>query len=1167
MIKTKKILAGGLNTDDSFGIFPAEDYQNAENVSIVSDADGKMAAIKNVWGDKKISNDLTLLFGNDKTCIGSYSDRENMRVIYFLHSTEDDDMVLCLNVKQETITLLLRNDMIDGDLDFRPESDYRINCITLVGEQLYWTDNYNQPRKINIERALRTFDNTYTRPDGSIPSPYTNLRLQDITIIKEPPVLPLLLTKLDSSANENIPTQINNFIDDSAFQFAYRFIYKDNEVSVLSPYSKLANYNNDDDTTNYDTIEVILPKSQYIHDEVNIVQILSRNGNSGVWSIIKELKRDDYSDEFAQHNTMGEDPYSFYFFNDVAGIFVSDEDAYRVFDNVPLKSRTLESARNRLFLGNNLLGYSPSGAGLSATLVDFEIGGSGDTVLGTYYHFSFWCVESFGIPGDVPLPTEFYEWVVVFISDDGYYVTQEDYLLFQSEGLPPTIVLSSEDKLAEASDTLNDVLDVLINRYVDVNYNCSAEDSYRGIPNLETGDRVYTGDDVIVYGLGGSVGLEPGALQFKTGSKYQIGIVFYDEYLRNAGVLTNDNCIVRTNERDYIETNYNVSIQWNIDLNTTDIPEWAHYYSIVRTKSMNISSFLQHYTGAMKYVSKDDDGNYVFGNDYNQDDTIGLAVDISRIVKDGFGYQFIDGDILKLYFSDSLTVKAYPLADQFGPYVITGKVDDIGTLNDPVNVLNKAIFEIQSPKRGSLEEPFYEVGVFYKVTNPGESNRTLPVIEGQLSGDVYLKERPFDETVDPPVNFVQEIMNINDDYWSEWLQDTGRPNIILFNSGQEYRITNIAYSNVYIQGTKVNGLSRFDLLDYRDLDEQNGSIQKIVNTARTQEYGSVLLAICTGETSSIYLGETRIVDNADNVLLSTSGDVIGTINNLKGGYGTLYPESVAENEGNVYFFDSLQGQVIRYSQNGLEPISDAKMTTWFKDYGRLSSVNGLAADTIIGGFDARTDEYLIYLPAINDVEEDVLVDYENTPTWHKLKKNDYKVLAFSKKYSRWTTSYTYKSEAFAEVANILIRFENGQVYKFTNEVYNTFGGQYYPSRVSVILNENPQVVKEMRGIAIEGNVRPEIVHFQNKRPYLQSSDILYSEFSQKEGIFYSQVLRDRLTPRFEGEYTNALLAGDYIRGQFIEIMIEFGSGSEQQEINFLDFMYSISSGHTNLLPQ
>ena len=1162
MIKTKKILTGGLNTDDAFSVFPEGDYQNAENVSIVTDADGKIAAIKNVWGDKRINNPLTQLFGDTMTCVGSFSDPVNMRVFYFLHSTEGDDMILSLNLKDNTIDLVLRNEQVDGDLDFRLEPEYRINCVSLVGDQLYWTDNYNQPRKINVERGLRTYDSTYTSADGTIPEPYDNIRLQDITIIKEPPVLPLSISKL-VSADETIPDQINNFIKDRSFQFSYRFVYRDNEVSVISPYSKLANYNDDDDQTNFDTIQITIPKDQPIHNEVRSVQILSRNGNAGVWSIIKELSRDEFEDEFIQHNTPGVDPYSFYFFNDIAGIFVADEDAYRPFDSVPIKSRTIESARNRLFLGNNLMGYTPTLAGLSAELVDLALVGTGDSFSGIYYHFSFWCVDEEDLPGVVPLPTEFYEWVVVFVEGKGFYRTTFDYFLFQSEGLPASVVLSPADKVGEASATFDQVLDSLINKYVDVNLSCSAQNSFYGIPNLETGDRVYTGDDVIVFGIEEISTFDPGALQFKTGSKYQVGIVFYDEYLRNAGVITNDSCIVRTNDRKYIASDYNVSIKWDIDLSNTVIPEWAHYYSIVRTKSMNIASFLQHYTETMKYVSKDDDGNYVFGNTYDQNTTIGLAIDISRITKDGYGYQYNQGDVVRLYFSDNTTVKTYPLADQFGPYVITGKVDNLAALNDPTNVLSKAIYEIQNPKRGSFAEPFYEIGVFYKVSNPGTVSRTLPVITGLLSGDVYLKERPLNETVTPVVNFIQETMNVNDNYWSEWLQDTGRVNVVLFNSGQEKRITNIAYSNTYIQGTQINGLSRFDLLDYRDLDEQNGAIQKLVNTSRTQEYGSVMLAICTSETASVYLGETRIVDNADNVLLSTSGDVIGTINNLKGGYGTLNPESVAESEGNVYFYDIVSGKVIMYSQNGLQPISDAKMSAWFKDYGRQARQVNSAA--IVGGFNDRTEEYLLYLPAIAGLESEVLVD-QGQNNWHKLQRSTNKVLAFNRKSVRWATAYTYNAEAFAQVSNIFVRFENGQAFVFTNEVYNTFGGVKYNSRISVVLNENPMVVKEMRGVAIEGE-RPYFIHIQNQRPHLQSSDLYSSEFENKEGVYYSPVLRDRLTPRFEGEYLLALVAGDYIRGQFIEFMFEWDVSSRQMEINFLDFVYSISSGHTNLLPQ
>jgi len=45
-VKEKKVLLGGLNSDDSFSVLASEDYTNAENIRIVTGGDGKAGAIK-----------------------------------------------------------------------------------------------------------------------------------------------------------------------------------------------------------------------------------------------------------------------------------------------------------------------------------------------------------------------------------------------------------------------------------------------------------------------------------------------------------------------------------------------------------------------------------------------------------------------------------------------------------------------------------------------------------------------------------------------------------------------------------------------------------------------------------------------------------------------------------------------------------------------------------------------------------------------------------------------------------------------------------------------------------------------------------------------------------------------------------------------------------------
>src|ERR1700680_3082041 len=92
-----------------------------------------------------------------------------------------------------------------------------------------------------------------------------------------------------------------------------------------------------------------------------------------------------------------------------------------------------------------------------------------------------------------------------------------------------------------------------------------------------------------------------------------------------------------------------------------------------------------------------------------------------------------------------------------------------------------------------------------------------------------------------------------------------------------------------------------------------------------------MLAICAaGETASLYLSENIIQATTGDQIVAQTTDVIGYINNLRGSYGTINPESVREFRGNVYWLDALNGKYIQYADNGLFPISNYKMTRYWK---------------------------------------------------------------------------------------------------------------------------------------------------------------------------------------------------------------------------------------------
>ena len=77
-----------------------------------------------------------------------------------------------------------------------------------------------------------------------------------------------------------------------------------------------------------------------------------------------------------------------------------------------------------------------------------------------------------------------------------------------------------------------------------------------------------------------------------------------------------------------------------------------------------------------------------------------------------------------------------------------------------------------------------------------------------------------------------------------------------------------------------------------------------------------------------------------------------------GDYGTTNPESVVERFGVVYFVDSKAGKVIRLSADGITPISEKGVDSFFENKFK-SLISTTEKIRVVGGFDPDNNEYLV----------------------------------------------------------------------------------------------------------------------------------------------------------------------------------------------------------------
>lgn len=122
-------------------------------------------------------------------------------------------------------------EIVSGDfLNF--SKNHLITGINVIEDLLFWTDNYNQPRKININKAIN--DPTYYDSEDKISvakiAPYA------APLIHEHQNLHTVTTEntLKTDANVNSDYLKENFV-----RFSYRYKYEDNEYSLIAPFTQV----------------------------------------------------------------------------------------------------------------------------------------------------------------------------------------------------------------------------------------------------------------------------------------------------------------------------------------------------------------------------------------------------------------------------------------------------------------------------------------------------------------------------------------------------------------------------------------------------------------------------------------------------------------------------------------------------------------------------------------------------------------------------------------------------------------------------------------------------------------------------------------------------------------------------------------------------------------
>ena len=347
----RHFISGKMNKSVDERLVPNGEYVDALNVRLGSTEASEIGSVENSKGNTKVTSleyNGTALSNNAK-CIGTLDDSANETLYWLVHdpsfgvgATGKLDLIVSIDLKVDALVyhVISIDDggNTDTTLNFNPT--YLVTGIDLVEDQLFFTDDYNPPRVINVKR-------NYENPDANI----DQFTAEELLVIKKPPVEAPTFTL-------NLTPGEEDYLEERFICFGYRYKYADNQYSATSQFSEPAftpkpfNYSGRSNLNE----GMVNAKNQAVISYnsggplvVGVDLLFKESGNS----IIKVIQKLDKQQEGLADNT----DYTFTFNSNKIFTVLPDSQLLRLFDNVPRFAQAQTVMGNRLVYGNYVDGY------------------------------------------------------------------------------------------------------------------------------------------------------------------------------------------------------------------------------------------------------------------------------------------------------------------------------------------------------------------------------------------------------------------------------------------------------------------------------------------------------------------------------------------------------------------------------------------------------------------------------------------------------------------------------------------------------------------------------------------------------------------------------------------------------------------------------------------
>jgi hypothetical protein len=247
-------LGSKMNQDIDDRLMPNNQYRYALNLEINRSEASDVGTLQNILGNSlAINGDFRALTGvSNLECIGLLADDSNDNIYVFLtnHSGTNynptaKNYIYVYNTKQNTANRLVSGEFLNFSTQFP------IFGVNLIETLLFWTDNRNQPRRINVQKAFSN-SSYYTNEEqisvAKLSPVYAPSLFRESELAEgeyETTMYDVVSPKLPNGTTDN-PYYIENWPGDPAYlesryvRFSYRYKFEDGEYSIMAPFTQIA---------------------------------------------------------------------------------------------------------------------------------------------------------------------------------------------------------------------------------------------------------------------------------------------------------------------------------------------------------------------------------------------------------------------------------------------------------------------------------------------------------------------------------------------------------------------------------------------------------------------------------------------------------------------------------------------------------------------------------------------------------------------------------------------------------------------------------------------------------------------------------------------------------------------------------------------------------------